>query len=66
MRTQSFQHQWKDSQYRMLGEIEKNNSTSLGAAVGQFEVTSRQLAAMSQELERTQNQMRQRIQNMKR
>jgi hypothetical protein len=49
----------------MTVEIEKNNATSLEASLAQFEVMSKQLAAMSRELDRTPNQMRQRIQNMK-
>lgn len=66
MRTQSLEQQWRDPQYRMFVETAKNHATSLGAAVDQFEVMSRELAAMSRDLERTQNEMRQRIQNMQR
>ncbi len=65
LRTQSLEQQWRDPQYRMFVETAKNHATSLGAAVNQFEQMSRELAAMSRTLERTQNEMRQRIQNMK-
>jgi hypothetical protein len=66
MRTQSLEQQWRDPQYRMFVEVAKNHATSLGAAVQQFEVMSKELAAMSRELERVQVDMRQRIQNMQR
>lgn len=66
MRTQSLEQQWRDPQYRMFVETAKNHATSLGAAVHQFEVMSKELAAMSRDLERVQGEMRQRIQNMQR
>ena len=64
--SQRLESQWKDPQYRMFVDVAKSHGTTLGAAIQQFETMSRELEVMSTSLERTRQEMQQRINNMRR
>jgi uncharacterized protein YukE len=64
--SQRLESQWKDPQYRMFVDVAKSHGSTLQAAILQFETMSKELELMSTSLERTRQEMQQRINNMRR
>ena len=63
--SQRLANEWKDPQYLMFADTAKAHGATLEVAIKQFETMSKQLELMSTSLERTRQEMQQRINSMR-
>ena len=64
-RVSQLESQWRDPQYHVFVDVAKTHAMTLGSAAEQLSRMSKELNLISQELERTQQIMQQRINNMR-